>query len=191
MIGSLYFYHLIPKDANISKDGLVTPEWYFRNRRFNDYKRVTDKYRDRMVYDWQLYPNIDPSEITIKQMYNGLNYFRGDKNGNNRIYFFRYLPYRALGPNMAKILDCKRAVRIDILDGLTRRYIDSIDWGYWMSDSRNRKLHRQYYEKVTESEYFYYYDDTNPATFSTLNHIAIIPKLAYIPELLLTYVPIE
>lgn len=187
---NLYFYHLLPKDANLS-DGIVTPEWYYRMQKFDEYKKITDKYRDRMVYDWKIYLNIDPSEITLKQMYYGLNYFRGDKNGNNRIYCFRYLPTKSLGKNMKKILDSKKAIRIDIADGLTKRYIESIDWGFWMSDSRNRALHRQYYEKVTPKEYFYYYDDNNPMTFSTLNHIAIIPKLAYLPEILLTQVSIE
>lgn len=188
---SLIFYHLLPEDANITEYGIVTPEFYYRNGQFKEYKKVTDKYRDRLVYDWQIYPNIYPEEITIKQMYDGLNYFRGDKNGNNRIYCFRYLPYKALGRNMESILNGKRAIQIDILDGLTKRYIDSIDWGYWMSDSRNRALHRTYYQNVTKEEYFHYYNDNAQPIFSTLNHIAIIPKLCYLPKILLTEVDIK
>ena len=112
-------------------------------------------------------------------------------DGNNRIYLFRYLPYRDLGINMSKLLDSKRAFKIDIESSNSRQYIKRIDWGYWMNDSRNRRLNRHYYINVDKDDYFKYYDDNDSMSFRTLNHIAIIPKNNRLPLRLWEEVDIE
>lgn len=180
----LYFYHLLPKNVVLDRKGIVTPEFFWRNKMIPEYLKCVNKYRDRLVNDWSIYPNVYPEELTPLQIYHGLNYFRGDKNGNNRIFLFRYLPYSDLGTHMDKVLSEKKAYRIDIESGLVKQYIEKIDYGYWLSDSRNRKLQRHYYVNVTEEEYFYYYNDNDNPLFKSLNHIAIIPKLTYMPLLL-------
>ena len=86
---------------------------------------------------------------------------------------------------MIRILDGKKAYRIDINSGLAKTYIKSIDWGYHLSDTRNKKLNRYYYEHVGKDEYFSLYNDSAPQTFSTLNHIAIIPNKMYLPLFIL------
>ena len=91
------------------------------------------------------------------------------------------LPYKDLGNNMERVLEGKRAFKIDIEDNKVRTYIKNINWGYWMSDNRNRKLNRHYYNNVSEDEYFKYYKDSNNPLFKSLNHIAIILKNNSIP----------
>jgi len=42
-----------------------------------------------------------------------------------------------------------------------------------MSNSENKVLNKEYYEKVTQKEYFSKYDDSLEMNFSRLNHIGI------------------
>lgn len=177
----LFFYHLLPKNITLDKFGIVSPEFFWRNDNIEEYLKAVDKYRNRLVYDWKIYPNKKPEELTPQEIYNGINIFRRDREGNNRIYLFRYLPYKELGPNMEKLLENKKAYQIDIESSLSRKYIEKIDWGYWMSFSGNRKLNRHYFAHVSEEEYFQYYNDNDNPLFKSLNHIAIIPKLSYMP----------
>ena len=182
-----YFYHLLPKDVKLTREGLCTPEFFYKNKMYDQYKKVTNKYRERLC-DGIF--NCFPEELTVHQIYQGLNIFRENSQGNNIIYFFRYLPYKELGVNMSKTLNGKKAYRIDLNDGLVKRYISSIDWGYFHSNKKNRALHRHYYERVTEEDYFYDYDDNAKMIFANLNHIGIYPTLTYLPLNLLTEVPI-
>ena len=177
---------------NISSVGIVSLEWYYQNN-LKLYERNTMKYRDRLINTWNIYPNIqDEKDLTLEQIHKGINMFRKDeKNGNNRIYFFKFLPYKDLGRNMLNVLKNKAAFKIDINDPKTKQYIEDVDWGYWNSDSRNRKLNRYYYETVDEDEYFKRYNDNDLMLFRTLNHIAIIPKLLYLPRQILEKVEIK
>ena len=179
-----YFYHLLPDNVRLNKDRIVSPEYWFRKGDTIQYLKCVDKYRVRLCKDWKIYPNLKPEDLTPIQIYNGLNIFRNDKDGNNRIYLFKYPPYKDLGPNMSKVLDSKRIFQIDIESGLSRQYIKKIDYGYWLSDSRNRKLNRHYYINITEDDYFYTYNDSDYPLFKGLNHIAIIPRLTYLPLML-------
>ena len=183
-----YFYHLLPKDIRLEREGLCSPEFFYRNKLYDQYKKVTNKYRERLC-DGIF--NCYPEELTVHQIYDGINIMRESSQGNNKIYFFRYLPYKALGINMTKTLNGKKAYRIDLNDGLVKRYISSIDWGYFHSNKKNRALHRHYYERVTKEDYFYDYDDNAKMIFVNLNHIGITPALTYLPLNIIDEVPIE
>lgn len=177
---SLEFYHLSPINM-IPNNMIVSLEYYYINNK-RLYKKYSDKYRNRIVNEWKIITNKLPEELTLEEIHKAINIFREDNiDGNNRIYLFRYLPYKELGDNMEKVLENKRAFKIDIENNKVRLYIKSIDWGYWMSDSRNRKLNRHYYNNVSEDEYFKYYNDSDNTLFKSLNHIAIIPKNNTIP----------
>lgn len=178
----LEFYHLVPKNFKY-KDRLCSLEYFYRYDK-DLYYKYSYKYRKRIIHGWNIYPDIiDPNSLTLEQVHEAINIFREDPiDGNNRIYFFKYLPFKDLGPNMEKVLEDKIAYKIDIEDSKVRLYIKSkIDWGYWMSNTKNTKLSRHYYRSVSEEEYFKYYNDNDVPLFSSLNHIGVIPRSLCIP----------
>ena len=176
----LEFYHLTPINM-IPNNMIVSLEYYYINNK-RLYKKYSNKYRNRIVNEWKIITNKLPEELTLEEIHKAINIFREDNiDGNNRIYLFKYLPYKDLGNNMERVLEGKRAFKIDIEDNKVRTYIKNINWGYWMSDNRNRKLNRHYYNNVSEDEYFKYYKDSNNPLFKSLNHIAIILKNNSIP----------
>lgn len=176
-----YFYHLIPKNADLSK-GILTPQYFYNHSMFKEFDACTDKYRDRLCNVWGYYPNKKPEELTREEIIKGLNKFRKSKNGCKTVYLFRYPPYEALGNNMRKILQGKDILRIDIDNKELKKYITDIFWGYWFSNSDNKKLDREYYENISKSQYFQYYDDYNKMSFAKLNHISLTCKYGYIPN---------
>ena len=150
------------------------------------------KYRTRLIHNWKIYPNIQNEEdLTLDQIHEGINIYRQSEDGNNMIYFFKFLPYKDLCANMNNILKNKEAFKIDIDDPYTKTFIKDIQWGYWLSDSRNRKLNRHYYQNVDEDEYFSKYNDNDKILFKNLNHIAIIPKKNFLSRQILEKVEIE
>lgn len=113
----LFFYHMVPKKANISK-GLLAP--YAMNK-FGMEKELSfslDKYRNRLVDTdaWNIYPNRDPKSLSNEEILNGINQFRKSEDGSKYIYFFRYPPYKELGKNMETILKSKDIYRINLND---------------------------------------------------------------------------
>ena len=185
------FYHLAPKNNNINNNGLVSLEYYYQHSS-TLYKHFTMKYRTRLIHNWKIYPNIqNEKDLTLDQIHEGINIYRQSEDGNNMIYFFKFLPYKDLGANMNNILKNKEAFKIDIDDPYTKTFIKEIQWGYWLSDSRNRKLNRHYYQNIDEDEYFSKYNDNDKILFKNLNHIAIIPKKNFLPRQILEKVEIE
>lgn len=176
-----YYYHLVNKNANLDI-GLLSPEYMYTHRMFDLFDKSVDKYRERLVNGWRIYPHINEQDLSREEIYNGINKFRNSKDGNSAIYFFRYPPYKDLGANMSKILDNKKIIRIDINNEITKSYIKYIDWGHEGSFTGNKKLTREYYTNVTPKEYFSKYDDNANILFAALNHIAIYTKYGYIPR---------
>lgn len=183
---AFYFYHLFPKNITMNMFGIITPDFCYKHGNMKLYKSMTDKYRKRLVGGWGIYPNKKDYELTLDEIYSGINTFRKGSSGNNQIYFFKFPPSPDMGENMAKVLRNKCVLRIDIDDPLTRRFIDNIDWGYESSHTDNPKLNESWYRNIGWRDYFKNYNDKNVPLFATLNHISITPKLGYIPSKLLT-----
>lgn len=178
----LYFYHLISKNVKLNSKGLKTPEYVYKvenNKKL--YLDMVDKYRYRLCNGWDIYPKRDPDSLAPKEIYDGINKFRDDPDGNNQIYMFRYPPSPDLGPNMREVLKDKVIYAFDILDPKNKEYIKKINWGFKDSHTGNEALTREYYENITEEEYFANYDDNAKMLFASLNHISVNPVKGYIP----------
>ena len=140
------------------------------------FRKMTDKYRERICYKWKIYPNKTPKELTDEEIINAINKYRKSKYGINTLYLFRYPPYKQLGPNMAKCLEGKTIVEVNIDSDIVKSQLYSIDFGHYHSNTDNEQLDKLYYETVTKKVYFEDYDDNARMIFANLNHIGIILK---------------
>lgn len=180
--GHMYFYHLLPKDVELTDAGLKSPAYVYNvDKDMILYRKMTDKYRKRLVDSWGIYPDEDPDKLTDQEVYKGINQFRKSDRGNSQIYFFRYPPTASLGPNMKKTLQGKRIVRIDLNDPEVQKCIKSIDWGWEGSNTDNMKLTKKDYMDITPEEYFKDYDDNAAMSFAAINHISVDPTDGNIP----------
>lgn len=177
----LYFYHVVDKSADVSI-GLLSLKYMYDNKMFNLFDKNTEKYKTRIVKDWNIrkYKNRDENSLTREEIIDALNIFRG-KYGLSYIYFFKYPPYEGLGLKIKELLNYKDIYRININDEILQRKIIDIFYGYYNSNSNNILLNKSYYENMTEDEYFKEYDDNMVMNFSKLNHIAIAFKDDYCP----------
>ena len=177
-----YFYHLLPKGSDVSK-GILSLK-YFYGYDIEKFIENSYKYRERLCNGWGIYPGRDPKSLTVDEVYDGINKFRGSKNGCNQIYLFRFPPYTELGNQMADVLNSKDIYRIDVNKLLKDGVITDIDYGYVDSYSGNDKLNISYYKHVSFYDYFKNYteDDPNRLLFSYMNHISVVPKAGYIPK---------
>lgn len=179
-----YFYHMTDKNNKVDKLGLISPEYMYQHNMDKELQLSYDKYRDRLVNGWGVYPGRDPGSLTNEEIYNGLKQFRGTKHGgtgNDEIYFFRYPPYRDLHPQIRSLLNDRVYYRIDINNPALKPYIKIIHWGWKDSHSANDELKRSWYEKVSVDEYFDQFDSKKQPLFSTLWHIKIVTTKGYIP----------
>lgn len=167
----LYFYHLVPKNANISK-GLFSLQYMYDNKLYDLFDKNVSKYQNRIINKWNIKKYKDQKELTREEFLDGLNIFRG-QYGSRYIYFFKYPPYKDLGSRMTEILKTKDIYRININDEEVMKSIKDIFYGYEMSNSDNKQLDKKYYENISRKEYFSKYDDTIEPNFSRLNHIGI------------------
>ena len=180
----MYFYHMIDKNISLDDKGLKTPDYVLKVEHNEElYLKMTDKYRNRLVSPdgWNIYPDKQPDELTADEIYNGINSFRGDSRGNNQIYMFRYPPTKELGPNMRAVLDTKDIYAFDINDPNNSKYINNINWGFDGSFTGNKPLSKDWYENISQDDYFSKYDDNGKMLFASLNHISIDPTLGYLP----------
>lgn len=186
-----YFYHLVPKGANLS-NGIVSLQYQYDKRDYTTFRNNAMKYAERLCGSWGIYPNRQPVSLTNEELLNGICQFRQDqKDGANQIYLFPYPPYMQLGKQMQSVLKGKDLYRINLNDAEVTNWILRINWGYVGSDSRNAPLTKMDYIHMTKEEYFSSYQESeNSLLFAPLNHIAIIPKKGYLPKKLWEKVPI-
>lgn len=179
--GDFYFYHLVPKGSDVTKNGVVTLQWQWQHDK-RAFKKNSDKYRDRLVGSWDIYPNRSPESLSDTEVLEGIKAFRGNEDGADRIYMFAYPPYNALGDKMRDVLKGKDLYCINISNKEVKRYISTIYWGYRNSDGRNEELDKRWYADVSKEEYFKDYSEENGGLlFAPLNHIAVVPKNGCIP----------
>ena len=178
----LYFYHLVPKGVDM-RNGLLSPYAVIKLGLTDLATKSLDKYRDRLVNKWKYY-NQPPESLTNQDIMNGLDRFRQQKDSSRTIYFFRFPPYKELGPNMAAILVNKDIYRININDTCLQRHIESINWGYHMSCNDNIRLNKEYYEDIVPQDYFADYDDSSKdrPLFAPINHIGVVFKDGICPK---------
>lgn len=180
-----YFYHMVPKGTNI-KNGITSLRYQYDNNQIDIANKGADKYRDRLVNGWGIYPNRNPEDLSLDEIINGLDKFRGD-GGSAQIYFFKYPPYKELGNKMKEILKYKDIYRIDLDDPKVKNIIEYIDWGYYFSNTDNEPMNEEYYRNVTVDQYFSEYtENTNAPLFASIPHIGIKFKNNYIPKNLIT-----
>lgn len=167
----LYFYHVVDKDADLSK-GLLTLEYMYNNNMFDLFDRYTKKYIKRITSDWNILEYKGKDILSREDIRNALKIIRGEY-GTSYLYFFRYPLYKELGSKIEKLLEVKDIYRININDEEVQKNIKDIFYGYENSFSDNKLLDKAYYENISKEEYFSNYDDDLEFNFSTLNHISI------------------
>ena len=180
----LWFYHMVPKGTPAITEGLLSPFALAKSGNINAAYAALDKYRDRMCGGWNIYPGRDPKSLTLEELLEGLEKFRG-KGGSRTIYFFKYPPVAKLGKNMASILKEKDIYRINIKNISLNNYIENIDWGHVGSNTDNPALDYLFYRNVTKSEYFSkYIDNPKDSTplFAPIPHIGITFKDGICPD---------
>lgn len=170
------FYHLVPNDCDIDTNGLITPGWAYKNNDIELFRKMTNKYRERICYQWKIFTDKTPKELTDEDIIYALNKYRKSKYGVNALYLFKYPPISSLGPRMKEYLSDKTIVEIDLSSLDVQNQIQSIYWGHVHSNVDNETLDMLYYRTVTRSNYFSDYDDNAKMIFSNINHIAVILK---------------
>lgn len=176
----LYFYHLVNKNADLSV-GLLSLQYMYDHKLYDLFDKNALKYKNRIVNGWnQKYLGRNQDSLTREEILDALTLFRGPY-GTKYIYFFRYPPYKELGPKMEAILKEKDIYRIDIHNEEIQKYFLDIDYGYEQSHSDSKKLDKHFYETVTEQNYFSNYNDNEEMIFKSLNHIGIAFQNGYCP----------
>lgn len=172
----LYFYHLVNKNADLSH-GIISLQYMYDHKLYDLFDKYVDKYKERIVSSWNItkYKNRSKDSLTREEILDALNIFRG-KYGTSYIYFFKYPPTEKLGTRMKNLLKYKDIYRIDINNEEIQKNIIDIFYGYDKSNSDNKKLTKDYYENISEEEYFSKYNDSLTLNFSMLNHIGIAFK---------------
>ena len=77
---------------------------------------------------------------------------------------------------MAAVLKEKKIYRIDINNKFLKKYIEKINWGYYLSHTDNKPMTREYYRTVSKEDYFKEYNDNPPPgqpLFAPISHIGI------------------
>lgn len=176
----LYFYHVVNKNADLSK-GLLSLQYMYDNKMYDLFDKNADKYKNRIVDSWDLeYNGRDEKTLTREEIIDALNTFRGSY-GSRYIYFFRYPLYKGLGKRINNLLNTKDIYRININDEEIQKRIKDIFYGFDKSNSDNKLLDKNYYETISKKEYFKDYNDNIEMNFSMLNHISIAFENDYCP----------
>ena len=171
----LYFYHLINKDADITK-GLLSLQYMYDNKMYDLFDEEASKYIDRITTHWNIEKYKDKTSLSREEIIDALNIYRGNC-GSKYIYFFKYPPYNKLGNRMSSILKEKQIIRIDLNNKDLFKEIEDVFYG--------NNTNREYYENVSIDDYFKDYDDSSNMNFASINHIGISFKDGYIPYNLL------
>ncbi len=169
----LYFYHVLPKNADVTK-GILSLQYMYDHKLYALFDKNVSKYKNRIVKDWCIskYKGRKKESLTREEILEALRIFRGE-NGASYLYFFRYPLERKLGNKIKSLLQEKDIYRLNINDEEVQQKMKDIFYGYEENNSDNKVLTKEYYKNVTKEEYFANYDDTLEMNFSKLNHIAI------------------
>lgn len=176
------WYHMVPRGTDMSK-GICSLQYMKDNRMDEPFNDGIDKYRDRMVSSWGIYPGRAPETLTDDELIVGLNQFRKTNYGSSCIYLFRYPPSEFLGPNMAAVLAGKDIYEVDLT-----KVTDVVYMGFDVNDGPGKK----YYQHVRPAEYFSGYDDDaekhGKLLFAGIPHVAVATKSGRIPPSAITKV---
>ncbi len=176
----LYFYHLVNKNTNINM-GLFSLQYMYEHKLYDLFDQSVSKYKEQIVNGWnKKYLGRNKNSLTREEILDALTLFRGPY-GTKYIYFFRFPPYKELGPNTEAVLNTKDIYQIDIHDETIQKYFLDIDYGYEQSHPDHRKLNKSFYETVTKYDYFSGYDDNENMIFKPLNCIGVAFKDGYCP----------
>lgn len=167
------WYHCVPiKSFSISK-GIMSPRYMYEHGYTNLAIDATYKYRMRLCNGWGIYPDRDPKSLSIEEVLDGLDKFRGE-GGSKAIYLFRYPPKKELGKNMRDFLRYHDILEVDLSKVPD---IVSIDYGYINSNTDNDRIDPEYYKDISYEDYFSNYDDnTTGLLFAKINHISVITE---------------
>jgi hypothetical protein len=180
---SFDFYHIMDKYIKLDNDGILSLQAMYDKKLYDIFDMSANKYRDRIVNTWKIYPNKDPDKLTREEILKALVAYRG-KYGTKYIYLFKYPPYKQLGKNMSRILSNKVIYKVNIDDPNFKKLIVDIDWGYdFIRSSNPTSLTEEYYRKVTKDIYFKNYDDNTYPLFSSLHHISLVTTVGTIPSM--------
>lgn len=174
-----YFYHLVPKNANM-KNGLISLKYMYDHELWDLFDENSLKYKERILHNWNIAQFQNKKTLTRKDYIDVLNIFRGD-NGASAIYFFRYPPYKKLGSKIEELSKEKDIYRIDLNNQKVKEHIESIFWGFDMNEQTSKPLDRTYYENISVNDYFSNYNDKLTMNFSHVNHISIYFKDGFCP----------
>ena len=81
----LYFYHLVNKDVDMNK-GIISLQYMYDNKMYDLFDKNVEKYKDRILNDWNIEKYKGKSNLTREEYIDALNIFRG-KYGTNYILF--------------------------------------------------------------------------------------------------------
>lgn len=174
-----YFYHLVPKNANI-KNGLISLKYMYDHKLWDLFDENSLKYKERILHNWNIAQFQNKKTLIWKDYIDVLNIFRGD-NGASAIYFFRYPPYKKLGSKIEELSKEKDIYRIDLNNQKVKEHIESIFWGFDMNEQTSKPLDRTYYKNISVNDYFSNYNDKLTMNFSHVNHISIYFKDGFCP----------
>lgn len=175
----LYFYHLVDKTVDLDK-GLISLKYIYDHKMYELFDKNVQKYMNRITNDWNITKYRGKEYLSREEILDALKIFRGEE-GANYIYFFRYAPFKELGPKISELSNYKDIYRININDEEVQKLVIDIFYGYDMSNSDNKELDKKYYENISKEDYFANYNDSIKMNFSTLNHIGISFKDGYCP----------
>lgn len=168
------WYHMVPKGTDMSQ-GICSPCYMKTRGMIKPLHASLDKYRNRLVGTWRIYPNRDPDSLTDNEILYGLNAFRGEY-GDRSIYLFKYPPSESLGPNMAAIITNKDIYEVDL-----SRVPDLAMKDFTINDGPGES----WYNVITPDKYFSTYDDDaekhGKLLFAGIPHIAVATKSGRIP----------
>lgn len=73
---SLYFYHLVNKDADM-ENGIISLKYMYDNEMYDLFDKNVLKYKDRIINDWNIEKYKGRNNLTREEYIDALNIFRG------------------------------------------------------------------------------------------------------------------
>jgi len=183
-----YFYYIEFTDPgrpfSTTNEGIMTPQYLYDHNKFAKLDPILEGWKRVVVNKWHMYQE-DPGALTRLEVMNAIQFKLGP-DYLNQIPLIRYPLSPNLGMRTKILLNNCRLYRINLnnplLDNDLR--VRDVYWGYDKMVPI-RKLDRYYYDRVSSSEYFKYYQDSLPVQHPNrlvdqLNTIYVKPKNGYL-----------